>query len=502
MTGYVRGSIKTRSRESLQHCVTKVAERYRSRLPSTEDAPSPRYDLAPYIPRTSPQFSQPAHLAPVIDVLTRAFKAARGEGPPVFALLSEPPQFGKTETYLHGFAHWLEQCPSDNLAYVSYNDDIAIQKSRKAKDYAKYSGVELRHDSHSAQTWKTTAGGGLIARGILGGSITGQEALQCIVLDDPYKNRAEAESRPMRNRVDGELRSTIITRSHPTTSIIINHTRWHVDDQIGRLIKRQPDKWERYNLPAIQPDGTSLCEAMHPIEHLLGIRATVGEYVWHSLYMGQPRTRDTQLFQGVAFYPVLPAGVRVAIGVDLAYSSKTSSDWSVAVVMGENNGVYYVIDVVRRQCSAPDFTADLLQLQKRWPGAPMRGYLSGTERGAADFFQRAGVRLQVDNPTGDKFIRAQPFSAAWNHKDDEGNPAPRVLLPQTSWSWVEPFTSCLLDFTGLNDPHDDDVDAAAAAFDALQMWAGGPIQQPRMTDVPARGRPEGLNSRGRGGGSW
>ena len=471
-------------------------------LSESSTKPPPRYDLLPYIPRTTPTFSQPAHLAPLVDVLTRAFKAARGEGPPVFALVSEPPQHGKTETILHGIAHWLEQCPSENLAYISYNDDMAVEKSRKAQRYARYSGVELDYKSTAARTWKTTAGGGLIARGILGGSITGQEGLQLIVIDDPYKNRAEAESRLMRERVDSEFRSSIMTRAHPTTSIIINHTRWHVDDQIGRLVKRQPGRWERHNLPAIT-NGVALCEDLHTLDHLLAIRETVGEYVWQSLYMGQPRTRDTQLFQGIAYYTTLPSEVRVAIGVDLAYSSKTSSDWSVAVVMGAYNGVYYVIDVVRRQCAAPDFVFDLLRLQKRWPGAPMRGYLAGTERGAADFFQREGVRLQVDNPTGDKFIRAQPLSAAWNHRDAKGEPAPRVLLPQAEYPWVEPFTSCLLDFTGLNDPHDDDVDAAAAAFDALKTYSGTTtVAQPNVSSVAARGRPAGLSTRGRGGGVW
>lgn len=494
--GYVRSSMREHSSaSSWASVIQRTAERTRD-VPSIE----PRFDLLPFIPRTSPQFSQPAHLAPLVDVLTRAFLAARGLGPPVFALVSEPPQVGKTETILHGFAHWLEQCPGDNLAYISYNDDFAVLKSRKARDYAVMSGVELRRDSHSAATWKTTAGGGLIARGILGGSITGQEALKCIVLDDPYKNRRHAESRLIRDRIDGEFRSTIMTRSHPTTSIIVNHTRWHVDDQIGRLVKREPDKWERINLPAIT-NGVALCEEIHSLEHLLSLRDSVGEYVWQSLYMGQPRTRDAQLFQGIAYYASLPAQVRVAIGVDLAYSSKTSSDWSVAVVMGECNGTYYVIDVVRRQCSAPDFVFDLLRLQKRWPGAPMRGYLAGTERGAADFFKREGVRLHVDNPNGDKFIRAQPFSAAWNHKDANGNPAPRVLIPQDERPWIEPFTSCLLDFTGLNDPHDDDVDAAAAAFDALQSFQGVVIQ-PDLSHIASRGRPTGLNTRGRSGGAW
>lgn len=452
-----------------------------TRPPSIEH--HPRWDLLPFIPRISPQFSRPAHLAPLVDVLGRAFACARGWGPPVFALVSEPPQHGKTETILHGLAHWLEQSPEDSLAYVSYNDDIARDKSRKAKDYAKLAGVQLRADTQSAQTWKTIAGGGLIARGILGGAITGQDALRIIVVDDPYKNRAEAESRLTRRRVDEEFLSTIVTRSHPNTSIIVNHTRWHLDDQIGRLRKRQPKKWERYNLPAIQPDGTALWPEGQPAEHLLGIRDTIGPYSWTSLYMGEPRPRDTQVFAGTTLYATAPPHMQVAIGVDLAYTARTSSDWSVAVVMGHNSGRYYVLDVVRKQCSATDFVDELKRLQSRWTGAPTLAYLAGTERGTADFFRREGARLTVKNATVDKYQRATPLSAAWN--------AGKVMVPSEPRPWSDAFVGCLLDFTGINDPQDDDVDAAAAAFDALAS-AGPLTHKPKQR----RDRREGVAPRG------
>lgn len=468
-SGYVRDSIRARSQMSLRRSLTTIAREKQREwgLGSTEPPP---YDLLSYIPRTSPAYSSPAHLAPLVDVLSRAFAAARGEGPPVFACVSEPPQHGKTETILHGLAHWLECAPQDALAYISYNDDIARDKSRKAKDYATLSGVELRKDSYSAQTWKTTTGGGLIARGILGGAITGQEALRCLVVDDPYKNRAEAESRLMRRRVDDELMSSVMTRVHASTSVVINHTRWHVDDQIGRLLKRQPDRWEHVNLPAIS-DGVALWEAGQPLAHLEALRETIGEYNWQSLYMGAPRPRDTQLFRGVSFYTDMPSSMSVAIGVDLAYSAKTQSDWSVAVVMGLHSGRYYVLEVVRRQVAAPQFLGDLQALQARYPGAPLLAYLSGTERGTADFFRQAGLPLQVEAATADKYIRAQPLSAAWN--------AGKVHLPQSAPVWLDGFLGCLLDFTGLNDPHDDDVDAAAAAFDALTRCSAPLAHRPR-----------------------
>lgn len=465
--------------------MTRVATKYADKAHAASiDAAT----LFEFVPKITPTFHAPFHLRPIASAIERAMAAARGEGDPVFLCSSIPPQHGKTETYLHGLAYWLHEQPDNFLAYLSYNSDQAEAKSSKVRDYARLADVDIRTDTHSKKLWRTVPGGGLMASGVIGGSVTGKEALQCLVVDDPFSRRADAESRVIRDKTWAEFRSSIWTRLHEGTSVFVNHTRWHPDDLIGR-IKKDPELaalFEFLNFPAVTgcdprdgDDYEVLCPEIQSKELIKRKRAGASDYEWYSLYMGEPRPRDSQLFQGVHFYDVLPTSYRVAIGVDLAYTSKTSSDWSVAVVMAEFSGRYFILDVVRRQCAATDFVGDLKRLQERYAGAPMHGYLAGTERGVADFFAREGVRLHVDHPTADKFIRAQPLSAAWN--------AGQVALPSTSPAWVEPFTGCLLDFTGLNDPHDDDVDAAAAAFDALANPGNVSIHRPR--NIPKRTAP-------------
>lgn len=432
------------------------------------------YDLGSFIERTSPQFQDPVHLAPLKDALHAAFMSAAGGGKPVRKCVSVPPQHGKSQCVLHAMSHHLELRPQDMLAYISYNESFAQQQSRYARDYARIAGVDLRDDSTSKSTWLTTEGGGAIFRGI-GGAITGQQALRLIVIDDPFRNRSDAESRVIRDSVYHEWQSTIASRLHPNTSVIVIHTRWHVDDLIGRLVK---EGWDRINLPAIDDEGEALWEAVQNKDHLLSLRETVGEYAWFSLWQGEPRPRDNQLFQGVSYYTEIPPSHKIAIGVDLAYSARSASDWSVAVVLALANEQYYVKDVIRRQCSAPDFAETLKQLSRRYPGAPMRGYLAGTEKGSVDFFASQGIPLKADAPTADKFIRAQPVSAAWNNG--------RVLLPHGA-QWLEPFLDTVLNFSGVNDRHDDDVDALAAAFDALSrgvVKSTGPLIPRRVRRGP------------------
>lgn len=60
--------------------------------------------------------------------------------------------------------------------------------------------------------------------------------------------------------------------------------------------------------------------------------------------------------------------------------------------------------------------------------------------------------------SSDKYTRAQPVASAWN----DG----RVMVPSDA-PWANSFVSEVLAFTGLGDPHDDQVDALAHAFNSL-----------------------------------
>ena len=150
---------------------------------------------------------------------------------------------------------------------------------------------------------------------------------------------------------------------------------------------------------------------------------------------------------------------RVAIGVDLAYTRNTKADHSVALVLAEKAGVFYVLDTVRERMSAPAFAERLKHLRTAYPGAPMRWIAAGTEVGAADFLKVDGLPLTVDAATTDKFVRSIDVAAAWN--------AGKVLLPSKCPAWVPPLLDEVGAFTGQNDLCDDQVDALAAAHRAL-----------------------------------
>jgi len=405
-----------------------------------------------FVPRVSPTYAAPKHLGPLVEALELSWTQS------VRRTCHAPPRHGKTDTLLAFVALSLLRHPELTVAFISYEADVAKSKSRKARMWAEAAGVKLAEDSRRLNEWRTVQGGGLLAGGV-GGPLTGQ-GVNCLIVDDPYKNRLQAESAAYRSMVADWWNDVAETRIEPGGSAIVCHTRWLHDDLIGHIYSGAGSSiWKHINLPALSEDGKALWPERWDAEALEAKRLAVGEYTWASLYQGEPRPRGGAVFEGdVVTYSALPTdNVRYAIGVDLAYSERTSSDYSVAVVVARSGDDYYVVDILRLQCSAPTFAARLKALCGQYTGAQLRWYASGTELAAAQFFRTSGVPIVALNPKGDKYTRAMPIAAAWN----------RGAVRIARRPWADDFINELRSFTGVRDPHDDQVDALAAAYDAL-----------------------------------
>jgi hypothetical protein len=184
-------------------------------------------------------------------------------------LITMPPQNGKTELVSRRFpAFALGRKPDLRIIACSYSDSLAqdisrdVQKVMSAPEYAelfpKVRLAEARDVEKRTQGQFDVVGGSgyYIAAGIMG-SITGKTS-DIGIVDDPIKNRAEAESETFRDRVYEQYKSAFATRQFGNEgSIIICLTRWNEDDLAGRLLKlasENPDaeQWDVLNFPAIR----------------------------------------------------------------------------------------------------------------------------------------------------------------------------------------------------------------------------------------------------------
>lgn len=351
-------------------------------------------------------------------------------------------------------------------AYASYGIERAYRVSRLAQDLAERTCGQAIDGPRDA--WRLPNKSELKFTGI-GGKLTGEPVDSLLVIDDPIKDRAEADSAVMRQKALDWYGSVALTRCHPQASRVVVATRWHTDDLIGYL-SGLGEEFEVINLPAIN-DGTdprrelgeALWPSQRPLSFLEKIRdgGELSEYDWCSLYMGQPRPRGSTVFGEPAYYDELPKAYRTVYGVDLAYTEKTYADFSVCVRCFVDGNTFYVHDVKRAQVDAPRFAETLKSMQEAFPGR-MLWHCSGSEKGSAQFLQKLiGPKFQYSLVSTDKFQRSQPAAAAWN-----ANP-PRVLLPNPSKfnaPWLSQFITEVCNFTGVGDTRDDQVDALASAY--------------------------------------
>lgn len=257
-----------------------------------------------------------------------------------------PPRNGKSEIGSILFPAWLlGRHPEKEVITSSYSADLAQDfgyKTRNVVDSQEYQELfktRLREDSKSKAKWLTEEGGGYTAVGV-GGAITGRGA-DVLIIDDPIKNREEAESQVVRDKVWSWYTSTAYTRLEKNGAIILILTRWHKDDLAGRLLKAQEsggDKWEVIKFPAIaihdelfRKKGEALWPTKYDLEALNQIKKTIGIYDWSALYMQEPIASENQEFKESFYHyrtidEVLGLNTRRTLTVDTAISRSASAD--------------------------------------------------------------------------------------------------------------------------------------------------------------------------------
>lgn len=409
-------------------------------------------DLRAFMRRASPHLVYPDHLGPYLD----CFKQIHS-GDCVRTVFAAPPQHGKTETLKHAMLWLANAHPGWRIGYATYGQHRAEEVSREIREViVPAAGIELRKGWGAVNEWALENGSRLTFGGV-DTSWTGK-GFHALFVDDPHKGQAETRSPTQREQVCKTFLTDILTRQKPfqKTSFIVMATRWHLDDLSGRLIEAG---WPYINLPAINERGEPLWPAGKPLEFLREQEQALGPD-FHALFMGAPRAEGDAVFGEPTFYDELPkTGYRASIGADFAYTTKTSSDYSAAVVLYHANGVSYVVEVLRARVPIDRFRLMLQALQQRHGGAKIHAFVAHTEKGSVEMLNPPGrdapMRAEAIPAVTDKFVRAQPSAAAWRQG--------KLMVPRAA-EWLGPFLQEVKSFTGDGDAHDDMIDALAGAY--------------------------------------
>lgn len=416
-------------------------------------------------------------------------------------MVNMPPRHGKSELVSRRFPAWfMGRNPHKTIISASYNSDLATDFGRDVKNIVatkEFSrvfsdpAVTLAADSRAANRWNTNWGGSYVAAGV-NTAVTGRGA-HILNIDDPYKDRTAADSALERKKVIEWYEAVAYTRLAPEdegSAIMVTQTRWRDDDLSGELIARMAkardehvDRWHILSLPALidpqtgeavdedDPEAVARAEPLsqrYPKRTLMRIRSNITPREWSSLYQQKPKPSEGAFFRRSWFNVVgaAPAqGTRVRAW-DLAGSE--DGDWTVGVLMSKSlDGRYYIEKVERFRGSPLEVrkrltntaTQDGRLVRIRIPQDPGQ---AGKGQAIDMVAMLSGYIVKAERVDGDKETRASAFSS----QAEAGN----VFLVKGDWNEV--FLDELEGFP--LGKHDDQVDAAADAFNnlALKQFAG------------------------------
>ena len=430
-----------------------------------------RDSLISFIERTKADYQVAPHHRLIASYLEQV---ERGEIDRL--MIFTTPRHGKSEIVSRRFPAWyLGRNPNKQIIAASYNSDLAGDFGRDVRNlvadpiYHGIFGVSLRQDSKAADRWNTQNGGAYIAAGV-GSGITGRGA-HVGVIDDPIKDRKEAESLTVRNNVWHWYTSTFYTRLMPGAAVILMMTRWHEDDLAGRLIEAMTtggDQWTILTLPAIaetddqlgRVEGDALWPAWYSVDGLKRIKEAIGSSEWVALYQQRPSMQFGNLFKREWWqYYQNPNNYSFVLqSWDTAFKTGEENDYSVCTTWGISGNTIEMVDVFRDRLEMPELKRAAVTLGLRYK--PHAVLIEDQASG-----QSLIQELKRDTDLSIIPIKADRDKVSRAHAVTPMIEAGRVRLPQYA-SWVEDYLAEMSAFP--KGVYDDRVDSSTQALNYIR----------------------------------
>lgn len=473
---------------------------------------------------TKPDYMVNWHHAVICDVLDRVMLYLTDPSDPrgiSRAMIAAPPRTGKTELVSRRFpAYVLGRMPDVPIIATSYGADLASLINRDVQRIIvsdRYKNVfpkvrlnerNVRSDAsgnylRNNDIFEVVGHAGSYRSAGIGGAIVGLGG-KLIVIDDPIKSRAEANSEAYRKALKEWYTATLYSRLEKDAAIVLMHQRWHEDDLAGWLLDRcdpysseydpTADVWTLVNFPAVLdhiPDAKrehhyyqsymryeqrQLGDPLWPEKFSAAYLETVrsqGIEDWDSIQQQRPRSPKGSKFQRQWFKPC----ETIVISDDclfVRYWDKAGTvgagKFSCGVLMlydpYRRMGVdFIVVDVIRKQLEAPEREKLIRQtavMDQRTYGRVVIWYEQEPGSGGKESAQHTqtvtliGFENYYETSTGEKSVRANPFAV----QASAGNVGILVAL------WNEAYLRELENFPGR---YSDQVDGSSGAFNKLAL---------------------------------
>jgi predicted phage terminase large subunit-like protein len=401
-------------------------------------------------------------------------------------MVQMPPGSAKSTYGSVLFPAWfMARCEKTQVIAVAHTASLAGYFGqgvrRTVEGHAGWLGTGISRESKAFSRFKLESGAEYFAAGVRG-PITGRRA-DLIVIDDPVKSWAEAESPVARDALYDWYRGELSARLKPGGRVVLIMTRWHEDDLAGRLHGAEAG-WECLRLPAVAEAGDALGRAPGAVlwpewqdeAAVARRRLEVGERAFAAMYQQAPRPPEAALFRSerVRIVVEAPAVRHCVRGWDLAASlpaAGRSPDYTVGLKLGMTaENLLVVLDVVRFQGSPAQVEARIQDVARldgtgvivalpQDPGQAGMAQIAMLSRGLAGF-------KIVSSPERDaKLVRAMPAATQM----DAGN----VMMVAAPWN--DALLAELKAFP--HAPKDDQVDALSRAVNTLAGCVAQPARR-------------------------
>lgn len=286
------------------------------------------------------------------------------------------PQIGKSRAVSELFAAWVLGKEAWPIIVASYGADLAETKSAHCRSIVAseayqliFPDTKLNPETAAKGLWETTTGGSYRAVGV-GGALTGMSG-KILICDDPFKDRADADSVTVRDATHKWWESVFMTRKQNKSAVILVNTRWHLDDVSGHVQSKQRmnerlnkdkahyDQWNLFSFPAFaekdewihgkffRKTGDVLCPERFSFDAMKKTQNDTDLYEWSALYMQTPILKENAKFKDFWFKYYEPADIKfkklsyVTIS-DPASSKKKGADNVVVRTIGKELSTGYI----------------------------------------------------------------------------------------------------------------------------------------------------------------
>ena len=287
-------------------------------------------------------------------------------------IITMPPRSGKSEIVSRRFpAYFLGKYPDLSIISVSYSATLAedfcrdVQRIIDSDEYkavfpnTKLSDKKDKNYKRTSDIFEIVGHKGVYCSAGVGGGITGK-GCDILIIDDPIKNRQEANSENTRKKIFDWYSSTAYTRLSPIGGVIMMCTRWHLDDLIGKVLNDKGQKpFHVISYPAIAEHDEphrKQGEALHPerfsLEILNEIKSTLSASDWLSLYQQRPTPEGGAIFETskLRYYDESSEPKRfdqIVGSWDMTFKENKTSDFVVGQLWGRKGSEFYLLDMVR-----------------------------------------------------------------------------------------------------------------------------------------------------------